>query len=127
MPPLAEACGQLVDDFTAPQLPLIRHEDVGIEQRSSECVTFCIISLGGADAMHPLLIVSKNEEHRRGTLQTSADERKLMALARQRVKLVTMLATCRMSPARRVRLRAKLANVDEMIRLCEADRLTTLI
>ena len=67
--------------------------------------------------MHPLLIVSKNEEHRRGTLQTSADERKLMALARQRVKLVTMLAMCRMSPARRVRLRTKLANVDEMIRL----------
>lgn len=48
---------------------------------------------------------------------SSAIERKLVALERQRAKLVPMLAMHRMSGARRARLRRQLANVDEMIRL----------
>ena len=47
----------------------------------------------------------------------SAIERKLVALQRQRSKLVPMLARRRMSAARRARLRQQLANVDEMITL----------
>ena len=47
----------------------------------------------------------------------SAIKRKLMALERRCAKLVPMLATHRMSAARRARLRQQLANVDEMIRL----------
>ena len=66
--------------------------------------------------MHPLLIASENEDRRRAP-RPSATERKRMALRRQRAKLVAMLAMCRISPARRARLRAKLANIDEMIRL----------
>jgi hypothetical protein len=66
--------------------------------------------------MHPLLIAAKNEDRRR-TPRPSATERKLIALGRQRIELVAMLAMYRISPARRARLRAKLANVDEMIRL----------
>jgi hypothetical protein len=49
--------------------------------------------------------------------ESSAMERKLVALKRQRAKLVPMLAMHRMSAARRARLRQQLANVDEMIRL----------
>jgi hypothetical protein len=47
----------------------------------------------------------------------SAIERKLVALERQRAKLVPMLAMHRMSAARRARLRQQLANVDEIIQL----------
>ena len=67
--------------------------------------------------MHPLLIASKHEDRRRKASQSPAAERRLRTLEHQRAKLVAMLAMCRMSPARRARLRAKLANVDEMIRL----------
>jgi hypothetical protein len=67
--------------------------------------------------VHPLLIASKHEDRRRKTPQSPAAERKLRALERQRAKLVAMPAMRRMSPARRVRLRAELANVYEMIRL----------
>jgi hypothetical protein len=45
----------------------------------------------------------------------SAIERKLVALKRQRAKLVPMLAMHRISAARRARLRQQLANVDELI------------
>ena len=47
----------------------------------------------------------------------SAIERKLVALKRQRAKLVPVLAMHRILAARRARLRQQLANVDEMIRL----------
>ena len=86
-------------------------------QRSGECAAFCIISSWSANIMHPLLIASKHEDRRRKASQSPAAERRLRALEHQRAKLVAMLAMCRMSPARRARLRAKLANVDEMIRL----------
>jgi hypothetical protein len=45
----------------------------------------------------------------------SAIERKLVALKRQRAKLMPMLAMHRISAARRARLRQQLANVDELI------------
>ena len=51
---------------------------------------------GGANTMHPLLIASKHEDRRRKASPSPAAERKLRALERQRAKLV---------------------NVDEMIRL----------
>jgi hypothetical protein len=66
--------------------------------------------------MHPLFIAARHEDRRRKASHSPATERKLRALERQRAKLVAMLV-CRMSPVRRARLRAKLANVDEMIRL----------
>jgi hypothetical protein len=66
--------------------------------------------------MHPLLINAEND-HRRRTLEPFATDRKLTALERQRTKLAAMLAIHRMSKARRARLRARLANVDEMIGL----------
>jgi hypothetical protein len=66
--------------------------------------------------MHPLLINAEND-HRRGMPEPSATDRKLAALKRQRAKLAAMLAIRRMSKARRARLRAALANVDEMIGL----------
>jgi len=106
----------LVNNELAPQLPAF---DMRIP-RSGDVHANALLSassrLGGAHSVHPLLITSKNEDHRR-TLGPSATERRLMALGRQRAKLVPMLAMCRISPARRARLRAKLANVDEMIRL----------
>ena len=66
--------------------------------------------------MHPLLIHAEND-HRRRTPQPSATDRKLIALERQRAKLVAILAIHRMSKTRRARLRARLASVDEMIEL----------
>ena len=45
----------------------------------------------------------------------SAIERKLVALKRQRAKLVPVLAMHRILAARRARLRQQLANVDELI------------
>jgi hypothetical protein len=67
--------------------------------------------------MHPLFIAAQHEDRQRKASPSPATERKLRALERQRAKLVAMLAMSRMSPVRRARLRAKLANVDEMIRL----------
>ena len=49
----------------------------------------------------------------------SAIERKLVALKRQRAKLVPVLAMHRILAARRARLRQQLANVDELIWLVE--------
>jgi hypothetical protein len=76
-----------------------------------------VVSLRGTNAIHPLLSIAKGEDNRRRTPGLSATERKLEALARQRGKLVAMLAMHRMSPARRARLRQRLANVDEIILL----------
>lgn len=64
--------------------------------------------------MLPLLTVAN--EDRRPTPGLAVTERRLKLLERQRAKLV-VLAMCRMSKARKVRLRAKIANVDEMIGL----------
>jgi len=71
--------------------------------------------------MHPLFVNATNSEndHHRRTANLSATERKLTLLERQRAKLVAMLAIHRMSKARRARLRARLANVDDMIELVQ--------
>jgi hypothetical protein len=71
-----------------------------------------VVSLRGSNAIHPLLSIAEGR-----TPGLSATEQKLEALERQRGKLVAMLAMHRMSPARRSRLRQRLANVDEIIRL----------
>jgi hypothetical protein len=74
--------------------------------------------LRGTNVIHPLLSIAKGEDNRRHrTSELSATGRKLEALERQRGKLVAMLAMHRMSPARRARLRQRLATVDEIIRL----------
>ena len=79
-----------------------------------------VISLRGTNAIHPLLSIAKGGDNRRRRAPgLSATERKLEALERQRGKLVAMLAMHRMSPARRGRLRQRLANFDEIIRLVE--------
>ena len=76
------------------------------------------VSLRGTSAIHPFLSVAKGEDNgRRRTPGLSATGRKLEVLERQRGKLVAMLAMHRMSPARRARLRQRIANVDEIIRL----------
>lgn len=71
--------------------------------------------------MHPLFVNTANSEndHHRRAPNLSAAERKLTLLERQRAKLVAMLAIHRMSKARRARLRARLANVDDMIELVQ--------
>jgi hypothetical protein len=77
-----------------------------------------VIPLRGTSAIHPFLSVANGEDNgRRRTPGLSATGRKLEVLERQRGKLVAMLAMNRMSPARRARLRQRIANVDEIIRL----------
>ena len=81
-----------------------------------QCLLFGVRSLGGGAS--PLLPEAG------GTIAVerwapSAIERKLVALKRQRAKLVPVLAMHRISAARRARLRQQLANVDELIWLVE--------
>jgi hypothetical protein len=64
--------------------------------------------------MLPLVTVANDD--RRPSPGPAVTERRLKLLERQRAKLV-VLATCWMSKARKARLRQKIANVDEMIRL----------
>ena len=74
-------------------------------------------SLGGEVLMRPLLPEAGGTIVAVERWGPSAIERKLKALERQRAKLVPMLAMHLMSAVRRARLRQRLANVDEMIRL----------
>ena len=75
--------------------------------------------------MHPLVIKTAKSENdcSRRMPNLSACERKYTLLERQRAKLVAMLAIHPMSKARRARLRARLANFDEMIELEHRGRL----
>jgi hypothetical protein len=68
--------------------------------------------------MTPALInaIHDSDEGRRGT-NSRASRLRLKLLRRQRAKLLAILLSHKLSPARKARLRQTLANIDEVIRL----------
>jgi hypothetical protein len=116
--PLAYVCGQPIGTFVMAQCRLNATGKCRDLARLGKFLMLGVVSLRGTKAIHPLLGIAKGEDNRRRrTPGLSATGRKREALERQRGKLVAMLAMHRMSPARRARLRQRLATVDEIIRL----------
>jgi hypothetical protein len=68
--------------------------------------------------MTPVLIYAvHNGGRKQAQYKQQRIERRLTVLYRQRAKLLAMLQSHRLSPARKARLRQMLENIDEVIRL----------